>query len=89
MQTTVDGLYVAGNITGIESAKVAIAQGTVAGLSIAFDHGVLQSEEILENAIKNVETTRKKAIIQFHPQIEQGREYLNQTWSDFITHQAG
>src|SRR5699024_2167884 len=34
METPVDGIYVAGNITGIESSKVARDQGTVAGLSI-------------------------------------------------------
>src|SRR5699024_3600722 len=33
METTQDGLYVAGNITGIEGAKVAISQGVVAGYS--------------------------------------------------------
>ena len=34
METPLEGLFVAGNITGIESAKVARAQGTLAGLSI-------------------------------------------------------
>ena len=32
MQTNLNGLYVTGNITGVESAKVARAQGAVAGL---------------------------------------------------------
>lgn len=77
MKTPVDGLYVAGNITGIESAKVAIDQGTLAGLSIATDHGVLkQSEENLSKALEKVETTRKEALIQFHPEIAMGREQL-------------
>ena len=35
METPLPGLFVAGNITGIESGKIAMAQGTVAGLSIA------------------------------------------------------
>lgn len=83
MQTTVDGLYVAGNITGIESAKVAIAQGKVAGLSIAFDRGVLQSEEKLQNAVKNIETTRNHSIIQFHPEITKGREHIKKGWEQF------
>src|SRR5690625_6976238 len=34
METPVEGIFVAGNITGIESAKVAREQGTVAGYSI-------------------------------------------------------
>ena len=34
METPLSGLFVAGNITGIESGKIAMAQGTVAGYSI-------------------------------------------------------
>ena len=34
METPLAGLFVAGNITGIESGKIAMAQGTVAGYSI-------------------------------------------------------
>ena len=34
METPLPGLFVAGNITGIESGKIAMAQGTVAGYSI-------------------------------------------------------
>ncbi|HLR63775.1 MAG TPA: NAD(P)/FAD-dependent oxidoreductase, partial [Lentibacillus sp.] len=40
METPLGGLYVAGNITGIEGAKVAIKQGVTAGLSIAANAGV-------------------------------------------------
>src|SRR5699024_1287118 len=39
METPMEGIYVAGNITGIESAKVARAQGKVAGLSIINNQG--------------------------------------------------
>lgn len=77
MQTPLDGLYVAGNITGIESAKVAMAQGTVAGYSIAENMGVSSSvEEQLQKALQNVRTVRHHAVIQFHPNIEEGREKL-------------
>ncbi|WP_217585795.1 NAD(P)/FAD-dependent oxidoreductase [Lentibacillus saliphilus] len=75
METPLDGLYVAGNITGIESAKVARAQGEVAGLSIA--KSVMDAVELIEhgidNAIANVLETRKAASIQFHPDIHEGR----------------
>lgn len=76
MKTPVDGLYVAGNITGIESAKVAMDQGTLAGLSIADDHGVLKSEQTLSAALEKIETTRKNALIQFHPDISAGRQQM-------------
>lgn len=75
MQTELDGLYVAGNITGIESAKVAMAQGTVAGLAITskLKNKAAFIEQKLEKAVQNVEETRKNALIQFHPGIAEAR----------------
>ncbi|WP_134698665.1 NAD(P)/FAD-dependent oxidoreductase [Ammoniphilus sp. YIM 78166] len=77
MQTTVKGLYVAGNITGIESAKIAMAQGTVAGLSIADDFGMLPDQDLLHTSINKVESVRQTAAIQFHPDIQQGRSIMS------------
>lgn len=78
METPLDGLYVAGNITGIESAKVAREQGTVAGLSIAKRVAKKESpvKRQLKKAMKNVKKTRAEASIQFHPGIEDGRNRL-------------
>ncbi|MGC5324639.1 NAD(P)/FAD-dependent oxidoreductase [Brevibacillus sp. SYSU BS000544] len=74
MQTPLKGLYVAGNITGIESAKVAIAQGTVAGLSISVENGKLSTNaDELQKAIHGVKSVRRQATIQFHPDITEGR----------------
>lgn len=86
MQTPVGGLYVSGNITGIESAKVAMAQGTVAGLSIAVDRGLLtkSSEDKLQNAFRDVEITRENATIQFHPHIQEGRIQMQQFWENHL-----
>ncbi|RKP54101.1 FAD-dependent oxidoreductase [Cohnella endophytica] len=71
MRTPLQGLYVAGNITGVESAKVAIAQGQVAGLSIAIDSGVPDSptETELQTAMHRVKQMRRDALIQFDPDI--------------------
>ncbi len=87
MQTPLAGLYVAGNITGIESAKVAIAQGTVAGLSVAADLGRLtaSTETSLLQAIRHVEQTRSQATIQFHPLIGQGRRKMAALYEQQIT----
>lgn len=73
MQTPLDGLYVAGNITGIESAKVALAQGTAAGMSMAFSHGSLRDPHVLSDSIKQIEIVRNNATLQFHPGIRAGR----------------
>jgi len=84
METPLKGLYVAGNITGIESAKVAMAQGNVAGLSIAqnmkeYDK---QLQKKLRKAIQNVDSTRSQALIQFDPNIIQGRINLEKQWHE-------
>ncbi|MGF6952810.1 sarcosine oxidase subunit alpha [Neobacillus sp. B4I6] len=82
MQTNLEGLYVAGNITGVESAKVARAQGAVAGLAVARELKALvdRADEKIEAAIAEVKETRRKALIQFQPGIEAARRKL---YSDF------
>ncbi|GIO08460.1 sarcosine oxidase subunit alpha [Brevibacillus reuszeri] len=78
MRTPLPGLFVAGNITGIESAKVAIAQGTLAGLSISSTHGALTDQSLLQEAIRQVEHVSQNATIQFHPEIRAGRALVGQ-----------
>ncbi|MDR6224916.1 NAD(P)/FAD-dependent oxidoreductase [Desmospora profundinema] len=82
METPQKGLYVAGNITGIESAKVAKAQGTVAGLSIVYHFQPNErSKELLEHAIQQVKQERDQAVIQFHPAIKQARTRIKHLWN--------
>ncbi|TCP23453.1 sarcosine oxidase subunit alpha [Scopulibacillus darangshiensis] len=76
MQTPVEGLYVAGNVTGIESAKVAMAQGHLAGLSISSQKNKVSDGEALQNARESVVSTRTNALIHFHPDILDGRRRL-------------
>ncbi|MED3651843.1 NAD(P)/FAD-dependent oxidoreductase [Heyndrickxia sporothermodurans] len=82
METPLDGLFVAGNITGIESGKIAMAQGTTAGLSIAkrAGKGGGAINEKLQQAVHNVRTIRQQAAIQFNPEIENGREKMYRLW---------
>lgn len=82
METPVDGLFVAGNITGIESSKVAKDQGTLAGISIAnrkYGKNADLEFSIIE-AKKQVHRTRDNASIQFHPGIREGRQRIHQTY---------
>ncbi len=82
METAISGLYVAGNITGIESAKVARAQGHLAGLSIV--HASIQVDKIkykIDEAIAEVKAVREAASIQFHPSIQAGREKIEQAFN--------
>src|SRR5699024_6507048 len=78
METPIEGVYVAGNITGIESAKVAREQGKVAGVS--FVRGLAEGTDVecqLLSAVVNVRKTRDEATIQFHPAIDEGREKIS------------
>ncbi|MGE6593131.1 NAD(P)/FAD-dependent oxidoreductase [Bacillus mycoides] len=85
METPLPGLFVAGNITGIESGKIAMVQGTVAGLSIA-KHASEKLDVVdqqLQQAIQNVHSVRQKAAIQFNPMIDVGRRKMNELWRDY------
>lgn len=85
METNVDGIYVAGNITGIESAKVARAQGKAAGLSIVKNTTEHNVEAALQNALQEVNETRQAASIQFHPRIEEGRTAISHSFEETAT----
>lgn len=85
METTLKGLYVAGNITGIEGAKVAITQGRTAGLSIAAHAGVSGLDNEIEESIREIEKTRDNAYIQFHPDVKRGKDIIQRQWK---IHQA-
>jgi sarcosine oxidase subunit alpha len=80
MRTPLSRLYVAGNITGVESAKVAIAQGTVAGLCMAAEANpasdAAELEAPLEEAMAEVRKARQEALIQFQPGIAECREEM-------------
>ncbi|MEC2445170.1 FAD-dependent oxidoreductase, partial [Bacillus cereus] len=85
METPLPGLFVAGNITGIESGKIAMAQGTVAGLSIAKYASKKRDivDQQLSHAIQNVHFVRQKSAIQFNPMVDIGRRKMNEIWRDY------
>ncbi|MCG3088033.1 NAD(P)/FAD-dependent oxidoreductase [Sporosarcina cyprini] len=81
METPIEGLYVAGNITGIEGAKVAISQGITAGLAIVNSMDGGKQEAKLLDSIKAIEETRNNAYIQFHPEVKAGKQKLQNYWN--------
>lgn len=46
MRTTIANVYAAGEITGTDGKRVAVAEGTLAGLAAAFDAGVLGASDM-------------------------------------------
>ncbi|ASK62346.1 sarcosine oxidase subunit alpha [Virgibacillus phasianinus] len=80
MATPIKNLFVAGNITGIEGAKVAMKQGITAGLSIAENAGVQGLTQEIQHAVQVTEQTREDAYIQFHPDVKKGRRVIQEEW---------
>ena len=84
METVLEGLYVAGNITGIEGAKVAMKQGVTAGLSILSSIGASVEESDIRLSIQETEKARANAHIQFHPSVKEGKTKLARYWHEHI-----
>lgn len=77
LETTQSGVFVAGNSTGIEGAKVAMAQGELVGTVISDQIGLVKDgPELIKKAKEKVSLERKNAVIKFHPGLENGREKL-------------
>lgn len=74
METEVNKLYVAGNITGIENAKVAMLQGEMAA------HHLLDDKGSVKNTLKNIKNERKNAKVKFHKELDAGRDKLQLYW---------
>jgi len=45
METTCEGIYIAGDITGVEEANTALEEGKLAGVSIAEKRGIISPEQ--------------------------------------------
>jgi len=66
METSVTGIYVAGDVAGVEEATSAMAEGSLAGLcaakSLGYDNG--RFKELRQEAINHLETLRSGPISQ-------------------------
>lgn len=77
LETTQSGIFVAGNSTGIEGAKVAMAQGELVGTVISIRLGFVEGgPELIKKAKEKVNLERENAVIKFHPGLENGRAKL-------------
>jgi sarcosine oxidase subunit alpha len=90
MRTPVAGLFVAGNVVGVEGATVAMAQGVVAGASIASYLGVggTRTAAELASAQAQVARARAEAPLTFFPHSAQGRARLAQRWAEEVQRRA-
>lgn len=86
METTLENVFVAGNVTGIEGAKVAMAQGRVAGLAVAVRLGLADPAQ-LRQAIPSVDDVRRTSPITFLPNVGEGRRKARELWAATGAHQ--
>jgi sarcosine oxidase subunit alpha len=80
MESSQANLFVAGNVTGIEGAKISMAQGTLAGTVIGTRLGLIRDAHAVSAASAAVRTARKTSAITFMPDIEQGRQIADDLW---------
>ena len=83
MQTTAAGLFVAGSACGVEGSAVAIAQGRLAGIGMAYQIGALgagEAETRIAEARGALTTARRNALISFVPHAERGHEHVEACW---------
>ena len=76
METELPNLYVAGNVTGIENAKVAMYQGQLAA------HKILGDEDAAMRSLSDITYERKNAKVKFHKDLLQGRETIEIMWKE-------
>jgi len=89
-KTPVPGLFVAGSITGVEGARVAEAQGRVAGI-VAADYLGLEKGSSLENGLVRAQTAvsaARRENVPFLFNIEAGRTYMSQLWEQYFRQRA-
>lgn len=86
LETTQPGIFVAGNITGIEGAKIAMAQGELAGTAISARLDLIKgdSDAFIKKAQEKVAEARENSVITFKQNIETGRDKLNKLWKQSL-----
>jgi sarcosine oxidase subunit alpha len=87
MQTPVPGIFAAGNVTGVEGAPVAMAQGHLAGVSMAAYLGRLAKEDArraLHLAREKVDLAREESPIKFYPGVAGARKEMSLLWEQRI-----
>ncbi|HYG59367.1 MAG TPA: FAD-dependent oxidoreductase [Symbiobacteriaceae bacterium] len=81
MQTTAPGVFVAGNITGIEGATIAMAQGRVAGYGLAAHAGRFDLNAAAFREVRAaLDEARSGSAIMFMPNLHQGLQAAEKAW---------
>jgi sarcosine oxidase subunit alpha len=76
-ETSVKGIYIAGDISGIEEASTAIIEGRIAGLAIAHSLGYLEEKDFLDNREKQYRSMQGLRSGSHGDARKKAKEYLN------------
>lgn len=76
-ETSVKGIYIAGDISGIEEASTAIIEGRIAGLAIAHRLGYLEEKEFLDKREKQYRSMQGLRSGSHGDARKKAKEYLN------------
>ncbi len=81
LETTLDGIYVAGDVSGIEEANTAMMEGRITGANAAIALGKdrAKAERIKEEAARHLEALRASP---FSKRISKGKEKIWKAWRD-------
>ncbi len=76
-ETSVKGVYVAGDVSGIEEASTAVIEGRIAGLAIAHSLGYLEERAFLEQRVQQYESMKGLRSGSHGEQRGKAKEYMN------------
>jgi len=77
LETSIKGIYVAGDISGIEEASTAIIEGRIAGLAIAHSLGYLDEKSFLEQRAQQYKSMQGLRSGSHGERRGKAKEYLN------------
>ncbi len=84
LETSVPGVFVAGNVIGIEAAAVAAAQGRLAAVGALRSLGALagaDADREIADARDAVAQARRRVAFRFLPDVEGGHAYVERVWA--------
>jgi thioredoxin reductase len=76
-QTSIQGIYVAGDVSGIEEASTAIIEGRIAGLAIAHSLGYLDEQSFLDQRQQQYQSMQGLRSGSHGERRGKAKEYLN------------
>ena len=81
LETTIDGMYLAGDVSGIEEASTAMMEGRIAGANVAIEFGKERSraEKLREESFKHLNALRKSP---FSERVLKGKERVWKMWRE-------